>query len=144
MKQTIIIGGLSDLHKFKKEFHELINVVRKANGKYVLYVETHRPESSANSMLISKEEFDRVVSPTMYGTPRAFSKNIAGGKFLPERLDAVYGAVTRAQAQKAAQERGKMKVLNRKEYMAYYFGDFSFYPKLGAGLNASVKRSLLG
>jgi len=48
---------------------------------------------------------------------------VAGGRFLPKRLDAAYGALARAQARKDALVGGAGQVLNRGDYVAYYYGD---------------------
>ena len=122
MKQVNIINNIQELRRFKSEFAHLIKVVREADGKYVLHVHEDRANGAQKS-LISKAEFDRVVSPAMYGSPSAFSKGVAGGRFLPKRLDAAYGALARAQARTDENTRGAGKALNRRDYIAYYYGN---------------------
>lgn len=135
MRRTIVIENSKDLKAFKRDFSELINIVKRADGKYVLYVDTVQRNSPANSLFVSQADFDRVVSPTMYGTPSAFSQHVAGDKFLKETLSAAYGALARENARKAIEQHGARKLLNRREYIAYYYGDFTFYPKIAANLN---------
>ena len=135
MRRTIVIENSRDLKAFKRDFNELVNIVKRADGKYVLYVDTIQRDSAANSLFVSQADFDRVVSPTMYGAPSAFSQHVAGGKFLKERLSAAYGALARENARKAIEQHGARKLLNRREYIAYYYGDFTFYPKIAAALN---------
>ena len=84
MRRTIVIENSKDLKAFKRDFSELINIVKRADGKYVLYVDTVQRNSPAKSLFVSQADFDRVVSPTMYGNPSAFSQHVAGGKFLKE------------------------------------------------------------
>lgn len=141
MKQSFTITTSKELQKFQRDFQELADTVKSADGEYVLYVDTVR-DRSAKPSIISKAEFDRVVSPAMHLAPAAFSKQVAGGRFLPERLDAAYGALARAQAQHEVLNRGEGKVLNRRNYIAYYYGEFSFYPGIGAPLNHSTKDSI--
>jgi hypothetical protein len=135
MRRTIVIENSKDLKAFKRDFSDLINIVKRADGKYVLYVDTVQRNSPANSLFVSQADFDRVVSPTMYGSPSAFSQHVAGGQFLTERLSAAYGALARENARKAIEQHGARKLLNRREYIAYYYGDFTFYPKIAANLN---------
>lgn len=141
MKQTITINSTKQLDQFRLEFVELADTVKQADGKYVLYVDTVRGRAAKPS-IISRSDFDRVVSPAMHLAPAAFSKKVAGGRFLPERLDAAYGAMARAQAQHEVHQRGAQKILNRKEYISYYYGEFSFYPGIGAPLNRSMSERL--
>ncbi len=138
VRQTITIRGLADLKKFEKEFIKLVDVVRKADGSYMLHID--RPSKGLKSMFVSKADFDRVVSPQMYGQNPAFSKTVAGGRFKPDRLNAAYGALAREQAKNEVLQRGQHKILNRREYIAYYYGDMPFYPTLAASLNGSSSR----
>jgi hypothetical protein len=142
VKQTFIIETSKDLKQFKRDFVNLVDVVRRADGKYVLYVDTVQRNSPANSLFVSQADFDRVVSPTMYGKNPAFSQHVAGGRFLPDRLSAAYGALARENARKAIEQHGARKMLNRQEYIAYYYGDFTFYPSMGAPLNQSMNEKL--
>ena len=100
MRQTITISCLDELRRFKREFVKLVDVVKGADGKYVLYLDIVTP-NGAQPSIISKSEFDRVVSPAMHKNPSAFSERTAGGRFLPDKLDAAYGALARAQARHA-------------------------------------------
>lgn len=138
MRQTITIRGLADLKLFEREFRELVDIVKKADGNYVLHVD--RPSTGHKPMIISKDDFDRVVSPHMYGSNPAFSKAVAGGRFKPDRLNAAYGALACEQAKHEVLQRGKRKTLNKREYIAYYYGDMPFYPALVASLNGSSSR----
>lgn len=141
MKQTFTITTRKDLKQFQRDFQELADTVKSADGEYVLYVDTAR-DRAAKPSIISKAEFDRVVSPALHLAPAAFSKKVAGGKFLPDKLDAAYGALARAQAQHEVLNRGVPKLLNRRDYIAFYYGDFSFYPGIGASLNRSTSERL--
>lgn len=138
MRQTITIRGLADLKKFEREFRDLVDIVRNADGSYVLHVD--RPSKGHKPMIISKADFDRVVSPHMYGPNPAFSKTVAGGRFKPDRLNAAYGALAREQAKNEVLQSGQRKILNRREYIAYYYGDMPFYPALAASLNGSSSK----
>lgn len=141
MKQTILIETSHDLKQFKRDFVNLVDVVKRADGKYVLYVDKTQRDSPVNSLFVSQADFDRVVSPAMYGSPSAFSQHVAGGRFLPQRLSAAYGALARENARKAVEQNGARKMLNRREYIAYYYGDFTFYPKLAASLNSYLPQT---
>lgn len=134
MRQAITISSSRDLQKFRQDFVQLIEIVRNANGKYVLHVESPR-SFATHPTIISKSDFDRVFSPAMHGEPAAFSHKIAGGRFTPERLDRAYNALTREQIRKQYAGQHQQKILNRKDYIAYYYPDFSFYPKLAASLS---------
>ena len=134
MRQTITISSSKDLQRFRHDFVELVDVVRKADGKYVLHVDVKQRSFAAPS-IISKADFDRVVSPAMHDEPAAFSPKVAGGRFLPDRLNRAYGAFAREQLRKQYDSRHQMKILNRQEYLAYYYPEFAFYPKLAASLN---------
>ena len=136
MRQTITINTSKDLQQFRQDFGELIDIVRQADGKYVLHVESPR-SFATHPTIISKADFDRVVSSAMYGEPAAFSHKIAGGRFLPDRLDRAYNALTREQMRKQYAGQHQQKVLNRREYLAYYYPDFAFYPKLARALNST-------
>lgn len=138
MKQTIAITTSKELQQFQRDFQELAKAVKQADGQYVLYVDTKRG-IAAQPSIISKSDFDRMVSPAMHRAPAAFSPNVANGRFLPDKLDAAYGVLARAQAQHEVLHRGERKVLNRREYIAYYYGDFNFYPSIGAPLNSSTR-----
>lgn len=142
MRQTITITTSKDLKQFQRDFQELAHTVKNADAEYVLFVDTVCGRAAKPS-IISKAEFDRVVSPALHLAPTAFSKRVAGGRFLPEKLDAAYGAVARAQSQHEVLQRGAGKILNRQEYIAFYYGEFSFYPgKLGEALNRSTSERL--
>lgn len=134
MKQTITISSSKDLQQFRQDFVQLIDIVRQADGKYVLHIESPR-SFATHPTIISKADFDRVVSPAMYGEPAAFSHKVAGGRFTPDRLDRAYNALTREQMRKQYAGQHRQKVLNRQKYIAYYYPDFAFYPKLAASLN---------
>lgn len=134
MKQTITVSGLNDLRAFKREFAHLVDIVKQADGKYVLYVDIDRG-LGAQPSIISKADFDRVVSPAMHRAPAAFSDNIAGGRFLADKLDAAYGAVARETMRRGILKSGQRKILNRREYLAYYYAVFDFYPCLATNLN---------
>ena len=92
--------------------------MRAADGKYVMYEDT---PSATLPMIVSKADFDRVVSGEMYGEPSAFSQSVAGGRFAPDRLDRAYGALARETAQRRALQRGQRKIMNRAEFIAYYY-----------------------
>lgn len=134
MKQTVTINTPHDLRAFKREFAHLVDVVRQADGKYVLYVDIDFG-IGAQPSIISKADFDRVVSPAMHRAPAAFSDNIAGGRFLTDKLDAAYGAVARETMRRGILQSGQRKILNRREYLAYYYGEFDFYPSPAQALN---------
>lgn len=119
MKRTIIIQTSHDLRAFRREFRALADTVRAADGKYVMYEVS---PSAALPSIISKGDFDRVVSGEMYGEPSAFSRRVAGGRFLPDRLNRTYGALARETAQRSALQRGQRKILNRTDFIAYYYG----------------------
>ncbi|SHJ15823.1 hypothetical protein SAMN02744035_02770 [Thalassobacter stenotrophicus DSM 16310] len=70
--------------------------------------------------IISKADFDRVVSAEMHGEPSAFSKRIAGGRFTQDRLDRAYGALARKALKNSIAEHGRSKILSRREYLDYY------------------------
>lgn len=140
MKQTITINTPQDLKQFQREFVELIDVVRQANGKYVLYVK--RDASPATrSAFITKAQFDAALSPAMRKEPAAFSPHIANGRFLPHRLDAAYSSYQRAQAQA---DNTPALIKNREQYIAVYGDQFGFYPpgRMGDALNAATTAAL--
>ena len=137
MKQTITISSTKQLDQFRRDFQELADTVQQADGRYVLFVDTVRGRAAKPS-IISKSDFDRAVSPAMHLAPAAFSKKVAGGRFLPERLDAAYGALARAQAQHEVLNRGAHKILNRRDYIKYYYGSFEFYPPFATPLNGQT------
>ncbi len=142
MKQTITINTPRDLNQFKREFAHLVDVVKQADGKYVLYVDIDRSPAT-RSAFITKAQFDEALSPAMRsGSPSAFSKRIAGGRFLPHRLDAAYSSYQRAQV-KSALENGRSSsalIRNRAQYFAVYGEQFGIYPpgRMGDALNAST------
>lgn len=147
MKQTVTISSAADLNQFKREFAYLVDVVRQADGKYVLYVHT-ATSPTTRSMFISKAAFDAALSPAMRtGAPSAFSRNIAGGRFLPHRLDAAYGAYQRAQARAYIENKrpGSALIQNRQQYLAVYGDEFGLYPpgRMGAALNAATTAELM-
>ena len=141
MKQSFTITTSKELQKFQRDFQELADTVKSAEGQHILFVDTVRGIATRPS-IIPKSEFDRVVSPALHLAPAAFSKKVAGRKFLPDKLDAAYGALARAQAQHEVLNRGVPKLLNRRDYIAFYYGDFSFYPGIGASLNRSTSERL--
>lgn len=146
MKQTVMITTPRDLRAFKREFAELVDVVKQADGKYVLYVHTvHSP--ATRTAFITKAAFDAALSPTMRtGSPSAFSPGVAGGRFLPHRLDAAYSAYQRAQARSAIENNrsGSALIRNRAQYLAVYGELFGLYPpgRIGGALNASTNAAL--
>lgn len=148
MKQTITVSSLDELRQFKKELVELIDVVKSANGQYVLYVDTQRDRSpSQQSIFITKAEFDAALSPAMRaGTPSAFSPHVAGGKFLGFRLDAAYFAYQRAQARGEFENNRPNSAIirNKQQYLAVYGEQFGLYPpgRMGDFLNAATTRVL--
>jgi hypothetical protein len=148
MRQTITVSSLDELRQFKKEFVQLIDVVKSSDGKYVLYVDTRRDNSPATrSAFITKREFDLALSPAMRsGSPSAFSPNIAGGRFLAHRLDAAYSSYLRAQARADITDTvpGSALIRNKQQYLAVYGEQFGYYPpgRMGDALNAATTESL--
>ena len=147
MRQTITVSSLEELRQFKKEFVQLIDVVKAADGKYVLYVDTRRDNSPATrSMFITKRQLDEALSPAMFGSPRAFSPNIAGGRFLPHRLDAAYSSYLRAQARADITDTvpGSALIRNKQQYLAVYGEQFGYFPpgRMGDFLTKSVSEAL--
>jgi hypothetical protein len=144
VKQTITINTPQDLKQFQHEFVELIDVVRQANGKYVLYVK--RDASPATrSAFITKAQFDAALSPAMRtGSPAAFSPHIANGKFTQNRLTLAYAAYQRAQAQAEINANTPALIRNRDQYLAIYGEQFGFYPpgKIGVALNRTTTAAL--
>lgn len=141
MKRAVTITTSKELQKFQRDFQELADTVKQADGKHVLYVDNKRGIASHPS-IISKADFDRVVSPAMHRAPAAFSPNVANGRFLPDKLNAAYGALAREQMKHEVLQRGAPKILNRQEYIAYYSGAFDFYPGIGAPLNKKTSQNL--
>ena len=146
MRQTVTINTTRDLNQFKREFAHLVDVVKQADGKYVLYVDIDRSPAT-RSAFITKAQFDEALSPAMRGgSPSAFSPHIAGGRFLPQRLDAAYSAYQRAQVKSDLEnERPRSALIrNRSQYLAVYGEQFGIYPpgRMGDALNTSVVASL--
>lgn len=145
MKQTFTVSSLDELRRFKKELVELIDVVKSADGQYVLYIDTRRDRSpAASSIFITKAQFDAALSPVMRaGPPSAFSARVAGGRFLPYRLDAAYSAYQRAQARAGITDTvpGSAVIRNRQQYLAVYGDKLGFYPtgRMGNFLNSAKK-----
>ena len=148
MRQTITVSSLEELRQFKKEFVQLIDVVKSANGQYILFVDIRRDNSPATrSAFITKREFDSALSPAMRsGSPSAFSPNIAGGRFLPHRLDAAYSSYLRAQARADITDTvpGSALIRNKQQYLAVYGEQFGYYPpgRMGHALNAATTAAL--
>ncbi len=138
MKQAFTINGISDLRALQHELSHLVEVVREANGKYVLFVNTSNRSPATHSMFISKSQFDAALSPAMRtGSPRAFSPHIANGQFLPHRLDAAYSGYQRAQARIHTMHNLPSIIRSRQEYFAIYKDKFGPYPtgRIGEFLN---------
>lgn len=119
MRHIIVIHTSHDLRTFRRDFRALADTVRTADGKYVMYDVT---PSAMLPSIVSKADFDRVVSAEMYGEPAAFSQSVAGGRFLPDRLDRTYGALARVSGQHRVLQRGQRKILTRAEFLAYHYG----------------------
>lgn len=133
-----------NLRQYSQDLAALLKVVKAANGRYVLYVDTVKSVTT-QSAFISKSEFDNAISPTMYGRPSAFSQKVAGGKFLPNRLNAAYGAYTHAQAQAQTRAGSGAKVIrNRAEYLAVYRNQFGLFPnnRMGRIMNQHITGEL--
>ena len=146
MRQTITINTPRDLLQFKREFAHLVDVVKQADGKYVLYVDIDRSPAT-RSAFITKAEFDGALSPAMRaGSPSAFSKRIAGGKFLRHRLDTAYSAYQRVQTRAALENdrAGSALIRNRQQYLAVYGDEFGLYPpgRMGDLLNSASRTTL--
>lgn len=142
--KTITINGPQDLKQFQREFSELIDVVRQANGKYVLHVHT-TASPATRSAFITKAQFDAALSPAMRtGSPSAFSPHIAGGRFLPQRLDAAYAGYQRAQARAEIMDNVPVLIRNRDQYLAVYGEQFGLYPpgRMGDFLNRTTTAAL--
>lgn len=149
MKQTITISSLHELQRFKAEFVEVLDIVKSANGKYVLFVDTRRDNSPGQqSIFITKAQFDAALSPAMRsGSPSAFSPHIASGQFLPFRLDSAYSAYQRAQARAEITDSvpGSALIRNRQQYLAVYGDQFGLFPPgrmMGDFLNAATTAAL--
>ena len=148
MRQTITISSLSELAQFKKELVEIIEIVKGADGKYVLFVQTQRDNSpSQQSIFITRAQFDAALSPAMRtGSPSAFSSHIASGQFLPFRLDSAYSAYQRAQARADIENNrpGSALIRNRQQYLAVYGNQFGLFPpgRMGDFLNAATTAAL--
>lgn len=148
MRQTITVSSLNELRQFKKEFVQLIDVVKSANGQYILFLDTRRDNSPATrSAFITKRQLDEALSPAMRsGSPSAFSPNIAGGRFLPHRLDAAYSSYLRAQARADITDTvpGSALIRNKQQYLAVYGEQFGYYPpgRMGHALNVATTAAL--
>jgi hypothetical protein len=101
MKQTVTIRSSKDLQQFRHQFVELINIVRNADGKYVLHVDAKR-SNSARPSIVSKAEFDRSV----------------GNRQKPQTSRSA-----REQMRKEYETEPLRKILNRQEYLSYYYPD---------------------
>lgn len=146
MKQTIIIKTSQELQQFKREFVELADTVKRADGAYVTHITSSRGMAT-KSAFITKAQFDSALSPAMRtGSPAAFSPHLAGGKFLPHRLDAAYGAYQRAQLRADLENNrpGSALIKNRQQYLTVYGNPFNLYPpgQMGDALNASTAAAL--
>jgi hypothetical protein len=148
VRRTITVSSLAELAQFKKEMVQLIDVVKSANGKYVLYVQTQRDSSPATrSMFITKAQFDAALSPAMRtGSPAAFSPHIAGGRFTQNRLNIAYFAYQRAQARADITDTvpGSAMIRNKHQFIAVYGEQFGLYPpgRMGDYLNAATTAAL--
>jgi hypothetical protein len=147
VKQTITVNSAADLKQFKREFGELVDIVRRADGKYILYVTKADTSPGAQSIFITKREFDLALSPAMRtGSPAAFAPNVAGGRFLPHRLDSAYSAYQRAQAQADITDTvpGSAMIRNREQFLAVYGEKFGYFPpgRMGDFLNAATTAAL--
>ena len=148
MKQTITVSSLEELRKFKTEFIEIRDIVKSANGKYIVFVEKRRDTSSAaQSMFITKRQLDEALSPIMRtGSNPAFSPHVASGRFLPFRLDAAYSAYLRAQAQADITDTvpGSALIRNKHQFIAVYGEKFGYFSqsRMGQFLNKSVNEAL--
>ena len=148
MKQTITVSSLEELRKFKTEFIEIRDIVKSANGKYLVFVQKRRDTSpAAQSMFITKREFDAALSPSMRtGSNPAFSPHVASGRFLPFRLDAAYYAYLRAQAQADITDTvpGSALIRNKHQFIAVYGERLGLYPpgRMGEFLNAVTSEAL--
>jgi len=147
MKPTISVTTViqtDELKQYSHDLAELLKVVKAANGRYILYVDTVKSPAT-QPLIISKAEFDNAISATMFGSPRAFSPKVNGGKFLPNRLNAAYAAYTREQAKTQARANSSRKVIrNRAEYLAVYGDQFKLFPdsKMGRILNNIITKEL--
>lgn len=144
MRQTITINGLQDLNQFKREFAHLVDVVKGADGKYVLYVDTARSPATRTAF-ITKSAFDAALSPAMRaGQPSAFSPNIAGGQFLAHRLDMAYSSYQHAQAKSNLENNrpGSALIRNRAQYLSVYGEQLGIYPpgRMGDFLNLATRK----
>lgn len=147
MKQTIVVNSAADLKQFKREFGELVDIVRRADGKYILYVTKADTSPGAQSIFITKREFDQALSPAMRtGSPAAFSPHIAGGGFTQNRLNLAYSAYQRAQAQADITDTvpGSAMIRNKHEFIAVYGEKFGYFPpgRMGDFLNAATTADL--
>ena len=147
MTKSIMITTViktDELKQYSSDLASLIKQVKAANGRYVLYVDTVK-SSATQSAFISKTEFNDAISATMGGSPSAFSQKVAGGKFLPKRLTAAYGAYTRAQAQaERRSSEGRHVIRNRAEYLAVYKNNFDMFSdsRMGRILNQHITSTL--
>ena len=122
MKINVFLRTHRELLDFNRAFGQLSQTVREADGKYRVHIEARTPDAMA-SCIVSKEAFDRVVSAEMLKDPAAFSKRVAGGRFLPDRLNRTYAALTRETLKQREAARGQRKVLTKREYIAFYHPD---------------------
>ncbi len=104
MKQTITISSSKDLQQFRHQFVELIDIVRNADGKYVLHVDAKR-HSFASPSIVSKADYDRVVG---------------------KRQNPQTSRSAREQMQKDYETEPHRKVLNRQECLSYYYPELVF------------------
>lgn len=145
MRQTITIQISKDLKAFKRDFGELADFVKRSDGSYIMHIETTKPKNSFNQpMFLTKAQFNAALSPSLrVGPPSAFSPQVAGGEFLPFRLNAAYSAYQRAQARAEIMDNvpNSAVITNRRDYLRIHGERFEVYPpgKFGDFLNASFK-----
>jgi hypothetical protein len=118
MKQQVTISGLSDLKRFERQFGHFVDIISNADGSYTLTA-NRKGTLASMPMIIFQEDYDRVMQS------RRSEPAVAGGGSAAQSFDDHYGAGARQRDRLAELNRGKRKVLNRREYLEYYFPEFS-------------------
>ena len=148
MKTTITIQTSKDLKAFKRDFGELADFVKRSDDTYIMHLETHKPKNRFNQpMFLTKAQFNAALSPAMQsGAPSAFSPHIAGGGFLPQRLDKAYFDYCRAQARAEIMDNvpNSAVITNKRDYLRIYGERFEVYPpgRFGNFFNIATTASL--
>ena len=148
MMTSAVSGNINPAYvKLVKELEALKKRMIALDGSHILFAHSVTGTVGAGSLsfIVDSGVVERAITPAMHIGPPAFRNNIAGGRMLPDKKQAVIAGLSREAAQQHARslQSSKKLITNRKDFIKIYFDQLQIYPpsSMGNFLNRATQQS---